>query len=116
MKHHNNVLDVTAIVRFSGLPNNATLEMCTVQKIRKEGMVTVGVQLENGERLTGDFSPDENLWNIIMQLCPEEAVPHENLVIIYMRQEFHGKDSVAGTTLRSVGLTAGRAMFRLIHR
>lgn len=56
-RHHNHVLDTTSIIRFSGLPNNAQLEMTAAQKIREETAVVVGLQLESGDRLLGNFIP-----------------------------------------------------------
>lgn len=90
--------------------------MCAVQRTRIESTVTVGVQLEDGTRLTGNFIPDDNLWNVLNQVCPNEINPEENLVIIYMRREVYGKNALQTTTLRSLGLTTGRAMLRLIHK
>nr|CAD7450835.1 unnamed protein product [Timema bartmani] len=57
IKHHNHVLDPSTIVRFSGLPNNAQLEMITSKKIRQESAITLGLQLESGSRPMGDFLP-----------------------------------------------------------
>lgn len=116
LKHHNHVLDTTAIIRFTGLPNNAQLEMCSVQRTRTESPVTLGLQLENGNRLTGDFLPADTLWDVIEKLCAEETKRKENLVIIYMRNEVYGVEALKSTSLRSLGLTGGRAMLRVIHK
>lgn len=116
LKHHNNVLDTTSIIRFTGLPNNAQLEMCTIQRARRESSVTLGVQLENGSRLTGEFNPVDSLWDVVQKLCPEEGTADNNLVIIYMRNEVYGLEALQRTNLRSLGLTGGRAMVRLVHR
>lgn len=117
LKHHKNVLDTTAIIRFSGLPNNAQLEMCAAQRTRQEGSVTLGVQLENGARLTGDFTPSDTLYQVVNTLCPEQLDEHsDDIVIIYMRNEVIGVEALRSTSLRSLGLTGGRAMLRLMHR
>lgn len=116
VKHHNKILDVSSIIRFSGLPNNAQLELCTIKKIRSETQVTLGLQLENGNRLMGNFSPNDNLWHILHELCPEELTPDKSPVVIYMRQEIYSEDKLKSTVLKSLGLTSGRAMIRLIHR
>lgn len=116
IKHHNHVLDTSSIIRFSGLPNNAQLEMTAAQKMRQETAVVVGLQLESGDRLLGDFPPTESLWNVIKKLCPGEADPNSHPVIIYMRREVSGVEALEGTTLRSLGLTGGRAMLRFVHR
>lgn len=51
------MLDTTSIMRFSGLPNNAQLEMTPSQKKRKDNPVTIGLVTESGERHVGDFLP-----------------------------------------------------------
>ena len=86
--------------------------MAQVLKAREESNVTLGLQLESGDRLTGTFQPTVSLWDVLQQLCPEESNPDSNPVIIYMRREVCGKQHLAETTLRSLGLTSGRAMLR----
>lgn len=101
-RHHNKILDVSSIFRYSGLPNNAFLEMTEAVTHRMETPVFLGLHLESGNRLTGEFSPSESLWNVIMQLSPEsESFPSP--VVIYMRKEVCGKENLEKTTLRSLG-------------
>lgn len=59
--------------------------MVTCTKIRKVSNVTVGVQLEGGERLTGEFPPTTTLTQILENLYPN--VEFETAVIIYMHRE-----------------------------
>lgn len=54
----------------------------------------------------------DSLWDVINKLCSEEADPNSNPVIIYMRKEIFGMKALEETTLRSLGLTGGRAMLR----
>lgn len=49
LKHHNHILDLTTTVRFSNLPNKATLEMVEAEQKREEVNVTIGLQLEDGK-------------------------------------------------------------------
>lgn len=51
LKHHNHILDLTTTVRFSNLPNKATLEMVEADTKRRESNVTIGLQLEDGESI-----------------------------------------------------------------
>lgn len=104
------------IFRFSGLPNNAQLELAQATKTRSEGTVTLALQLENGTRLTGDFTPGNTLWDVLTHLCPDETDPETNPVVIYMRREIYGIALLKDTNLRSLGLTSGRAIFRVVHR
>lgn len=57
LRHHNKVLDATSIMRYTGLPNNAQLEMAEAQRTRAETQVKVGLALESGDRLMGEFQP-----------------------------------------------------------
>lgn len=113
IKHHRNVLDTSILLRFSGLPNNAQLELVPAMKIRSEGTLVLGVHLEDGRRLTGNFTPSNTLLDVLNNLCPNDL--KSNAVIIYMRREVHG-DALKETCLRDLGLTSGRAMIRLIHK
>lgn len=88
-RHFNQVLDASSIIRFTGLPNNATLEMTPRSSDRATSMVKIGIQLENGQRLMGDFSPDTSLIEIVKNLCPNEE--RDNTVITYMHQEVSNK-------------------------
>lgn len=116
IKHHRQVLDTTATIRFSGLPNNAFLELTEAKGTRKESEVVVGVQMEDGHRLMGNFLPSASLRQVLEELCPAELAPGVNAVLVYMRQEVYGEDGFKATTLKSLGLTGGRAMLRLIHK
>ncbi|XP_066994374.2 tether containing UBX domain for GLUT4 isoform X3 [Anabrus simplex] len=116
IKHHNHVLDSTSLIRFSGLPNNALLEMAKTRKTREESDVLLLLQLESGERLTGTFTPADTLWDVVKKLCPQEADPDSNPVVVFTQREIYGVDSLMETTLRSLGLLGGRALLRLLHR
>lgn len=109
-------MDTTNVIRFSGLPNNAQLELAEALKIRAESPVTIGLQLENGSRLLGEFIAADSLWDVLEKLCPDEATSSEPPVIIYMRREIYGQQSLRDTTLKQLGLTHGKAILRLLHR
>lgn len=101
--------------RFSGLPNNALLEMVEATKSRTEADIFLALQLEDGSRLTGTFKTSNFLIDVLKALIPEKSTPESNSVIIYMRKEVYG-ENLESTSLRSLGLTGGRAIFRLIHK
>ncbi|CAG9771038.1 unnamed protein product [Ceutorhynchus assimilis] len=115
IKHHNKILDTTATFRFSGLPNNAQLELAVAVKNREEGDITLAVNLENGSRVTGIFTPNDTLLNVLNKLCPENSSPDKNPVVIYTRREIYGRE-LENCTLRSLGLVGGRAMIRVLNR
>jgi tether containing UBX domain for GLUT4 len=112
LRHHNKVLDVSVPFRFSGLPNNAQLEMVQAQVARKTEPALIGLNLESGERVTGTFSPGQTLQEVIDALVPEKLA---NPVVIYMRKEVFGEE-LGSTTLKMCGITSGRAMMRLVDR
>ncbi|XP_043469265.1 tether containing UBX domain for GLUT4 isoform X2 [Leptopilina heterotoma] len=113
IKNLNKVLDVNSSFRFTNLPNNAQLEMVPCIKKRELLNITIGLQLEDGHRLMGDFQPNTLLNEILLSLAPSEST--ETAVVVFMHQEISGKD-LENTTLRSLGLTKGKAMLRLLHR
>lgn len=115
LKHHNKILDTSAIFRFSGLPNNAQLELVPAKKVRSESEITLALNLENGNRLVGNFIPSDNLLRVLEQLCPDCLPNIKSPVVIYMRQEIYGQN-LETTSLRSLGITGGRAMIRLIDK
>lgn len=114
LKHHKRILDLTTSFRFSGLPNNAQLEMVEAQKKRQDSEVELVVQLSDGTRLEGKFKPNISISNIIQQLCPHE-LNGDDLFAIYMRTEV-ASDKMESTTLKDLGLISGRAIVRLVHR
>lgn len=114
LKHHKRILDLTTSYRFSGLPNNAQLEMVEAQKKRQDAEVELLVQLGDGARLEGQFKPNVTLQSIVQQLCPNELTG-EDLFAIYMRTEV-ASDKLETTSLKDLGLISGRAIVRLVHR
>jgi tether containing UBX domain for GLUT4 len=115
LKHHNRVVDLSQFFRFSGLPNNCTLEMAEAAKKRVEQDVVICLQLEDNTRLNGSFQPAKTLYEIITEMAPEKSSEDQSPVVIYMRTEIYG-DKLKSTTLRSLGLASGgRALLRLIN-
>ncbi|KAK2564020.1 Tether containing UBX domain for GLUT4, partial [Acropora cervicornis] len=117
------ILDDTLPIRYSGLANNAHLELVVIHSTS-----TVALQLESGERLVKEFSSSSSVWDVlchwdtnqdsmhqgkILNSSPEE---HKSPVCIYMTQEIKGEKALQNTTLHSLGLTGKRAIIRLIHR
>ena len=116
LKHHKKILDTNMTLRFSGLPNNALLEMLATTKPRVLSEVTIGIHFEDGNRVLGTFTPNYTLYDVLAKLSPLDLNPDRNCVIIYMRREIYGIDNFQRINLISLGLTSGRAMFRVIHR
>ncbi|XP_045766666.1 tether containing UBX domain for GLUT4 [Maniola jurtina] len=116
LKHHNHILDLTTTVRFCNLPNKAVLEMVEAERKRIESNVTIGLMLNDGERIMGDFAPNTLLYDLITSLAPNELPSLENPTISYMRQEVVGIPALKEKTLRHLGLIAGRAILRLLDK
>ncbi|XP_046968534.1 tether containing UBX domain for GLUT4 [Vanessa cardui] len=116
LKHHKHILDLTTTVRFCNLPNKAFLEMVEAEKKRVESNVTIGLMLNDGERMTGDFTPNTSLYDLIMSLAPNELPNLHNPTISYMRQEVTGVNALKEKSLRQLGLIAGRAILRLLDK
>ncbi|GFW41308.1 tether containing UBX domain for GLUT4 [Trichonephila clavipes] len=116
--HYNRRLDLSLPVRFSSLPNNAQLELKPATKSRTECLVTVALQLESGERITKDFTPPTTIYDVLEQCLRSESICLQEIgepICIYMRQKIVG-DAIKSTTLRSLGLTSGKAIIRLLYR
>ncbi|KOC60264.1 Tether containing UBX domain for GLUT4 [Habropoda laboriosa] len=114
LKHFNHILDPNAIFRFTGLANNAQLEVVPCKKIRSTSAVTIGIQLENGERLMGEFIPNTSLTEVLKNVKLDEDL--EKIMLVYMHQMISGAEALKNTTLKSLGLNNGKAILRVIHR
>uniref|UniRef100_A0A182XJX8 UBX domain-containing protein n=1 Tax=Anopheles quadriannulatus TaxID=34691 RepID=A0A182XJX8_ANOQN len=114
--HHNKVLDLSTMYRFAGIPNNALLEMAKAKRARVEDDVVVQLQLEDGTRTAnGTFKPSQSLLDVLVALCPARAAAESHPVLVYMRREVYW-GQLPATTLKSLGLTRGRAALRLLQR
>ncbi|OAD55874.1 Tether containing UBX domain for GLUT4 [Eufriesea mexicana] len=114
LKHFNRVLDTNAILRFTGLANNAQLEMVPCTKIRSISTVVIGIQLENGQRLMAEFTPNVTLAEILQKVNVNEDF--ETITLIYMHRQISGAEALRTITLKSLGLNSGKAVLRLIHK
>ncbi|XP_076229786.1 tether containing UBX domain for GLUT4 isoform X2 [Nomia melanderi] len=114
IKYRNQVLDINTIFRFTVIPNHAQLEMVPCTKARSKSTVTVCIQLESGERVMNDFTPNMTLADVLLQMCPNEEL--DKTVLTYMHREVYGTTALKSTTLSLLGLTHGKAMLRLMHR
>ncbi|CAH3157327.1 unnamed protein product [Porites lobata] len=129
LKNQRKILDDTLPIRYSGLSNNAHLELVTSQKSKKvQSTSTVGLQLESGERLVKEFPSSSSLWDVLSYWDSNQDSPHQgkiinptpeenkNPVCVYMTQEIKGGSSLQNTTLHSLGLAGKRVVIRLIYR
>ncbi|KAM0728352.1 Tether containing UBX domain for GLUT4 [Formica fusca] len=114
IKHNRQILDPNTIFRFTGLPNNAQLEMVACTKTRTASNVTIGIQSENGERIMREFPPKTTLAQALLEIYPDSDL--ERAVLIYMHREVYGREALEKTTLKSLGLNSGKAILRLIYR
>ncbi|EZA47484.1 Tether containing UBX domain for GLUT4 [Ooceraea biroi] len=114
IKHNRQILDPNTIFRFTGLPNNAQLEMVACKKARSVSNVTIGIQPENGERVMRECSPSTTLAQALTEIYPDSDL--ERAVLIYMHREVCGREALEKTTLKSLGLNSGKAILRLIYR
>lgn len=113
LKHHNKELDLTQMFRFSGLPNKCLLEMDECKRKREDTEVVICIQLENGIRHQDQFHPNQTLKDVLEKLSPTSF--DGNPVIVYMRAEIYG-DQLEKTTLKSLGITKGKAMLRVLNK
>ncbi|CAG0880710.1 unnamed protein product, partial [Darwinula stevensoni] len=119
--HHNKPLDLTTMVRFTNLPNNAVLEMVPMEGSRQESPVTICLQIESSSRLTSDFTTQNTLWDILnhfgaTKTLADKEVENHIPVCVYTREEFVGEQALKATTLRKLGLLGGKHIIRLMFR
>lgn len=100
--------------RFSGLPNNAQLEMVDTPVKRQDLEVELMLQLPDGTRLDGTFKPTATVYDILEKLWPTHSTT-ENVVAIYMRTEIVG-EKMRDVSLKDLGLVSGRGLLRLVQR
>lgn len=116
LKYHNKILDTTSLIRFTNIANNALLELVPVTKSRQNSSVGVWLQIEDGSRLSGEFSSSQNLWEIIQILLKDNFSNYESPAIIYTRMEIIGKEQLQQKTLKDIGLVSGKALLRLLNK
>ncbi|XP_022091485.1 tether containing UBX domain for GLUT4-like [Acanthaster planci] len=131
LKHQRSILDPQLSVRYANLPNNCKLELVKADRPRTESAVCLALQTESGERLQREFPPATSLWDVLLHwetqnesmagkltASSQEADSGKSVhpVCIYLRQEIVGETWLRETTLKSLGLTSGKAIIRLIHR
>jgi tether containing UBX domain for GLUT4 len=86
--------------------------MVETDKKRVDEDVVICLQLEDGTRLSGSYNPTKTLYEIITEMCPEKC--QDNPVVIYMRNEVYG-DALKTESLKSLGVSGGRVLLRLIN-
>ncbi|EDO44862.1 predicted protein [Nematostella vectensis] len=125
IKHQRKIVDETLPVRYSGLSNNAHLELVPHTKTSSTGACcTVGLQLASGDRLVKEFPPTHSLWDVISHWDTDDESSHKDKmfgepgqipVCVYMTQKIMGEASLKKTTLHNLGLSGKRAVIRLLH-
>ncbi|NWH61789.1 ASPC1 protein, partial [Geococcyx californianus] len=121
LKFQRSVLDLSLQWRFARLPNNAKLEMVPVSSQAGIGnTVRIALQLDDGSRLQDTFLCQQTLWELLnhfakirelMEQCGEFTP-----ACIYMRDEISGKEALEKTALKSLGLTGGSAIIRVVMK
>ncbi|NWI54805.1 ASPC1 protein, partial [Calyptomena viridis] len=115
------VLDLSLQWRFARLPNNAKLEMVPVSNRAGAGTtVRIALQLDDGSRLQDTFLCQQTLWELLNHFAKTRELMEQHgefcPVCIYMRDEISGKDTLEKTTLKSLGLTGGSAIVRVVMK
>ncbi|KFQ35559.1 Tether containing UBX domain for GLUT4, partial [Mesitornis unicolor] len=113
------VLDLSLQWRFARLPNNAKLEMVPVShRVEAANTVRIALQLDDGSRLQGTFLCQQTLWELLNHFAKMRELMEQrgdfSPVCIYMRDEIQGKEALEKTTLKSLGLTGGSAIIRVV--
>uniref|UniRef100_A0A8C3FZZ7 ASPSCR1 tether for SLC2A4, UBX domain containing n=1 Tax=Chrysemys picta bellii TaxID=8478 RepID=A0A8C3FZZ7_CHRPI len=116
------VLDLSLQWRFAKLPNNAKLEVVPISRNRvgTENRVQIALQLDSGSRLQDTFRSGQTLWELLSHFTQTRECVEQHgefsPVCIYMRDEIAGKAALERTTLKSLGLTGGNAIIRVVMK
>uniref|UniRef100_A0A8C8S5H8 ASPSCR1 tether for SLC2A4, UBX domain containing n=1 Tax=Pelusios castaneus TaxID=367368 RepID=A0A8C8S5H8_9SAUR len=122
LKFQRTVLDLSLQWRFAKLPNNAKLEMVPISRNRvgTQNTVEIALQLDNGFRLKDTFHSGQTLWELLNHFTQTRECVEQHCelspVCIYMRDEVAGKAALERTTLKSLGLTGGNAIIRVVMK
>jgi len=123
LQRNNKNIDLSSTVRFSGIPNNATLEMVELTEeqlalLTSKQEVSVCLQTPTGERLVETFPSSASLALVVGRWSEQlgEAGMGEVPVIVYTRREVVGQEELNTTTLRTLGLTQGKGLFRFFYK
>nr|XP_048674102.1 tether containing UBX domain for GLUT4 isoform X5 [Caretta caretta] len=122
LKFQRSVLDLSLQWRFAKLPNNAKLEVVPITRNRAgtENRVQIALQLNSGSRLQDTFHSGKTLWEILSHFTQTRECVEQHgefsPVCIYMRDEIAGRASLERTTLKSLGLTGGNAIIRVVMK
>ncbi|NXX78497.1 ASPC1 protein, partial [Urocolius indicus] len=80
--------------------------------------VRIALQLDDGSRLQDTFLCQQTLWELLQHFAKIRELMEQHgefsPVCIYMRDEVTGKDALEKTTLKSLGLTGGSAIIRVV--
>ncbi|XP_010157631.1 PREDICTED: tether containing UBX domain for GLUT4, partial [Eurypyga helias] len=83
-------------------------------------MVRVALQLDDGSRLQDTFPCQQTLWELLGHFATTRELLEQrggsSPVCVYMRDEIAGKDALERTTLKSLGLTGGSAIVRVVMK
>uniref|UniRef100_A0A8C9EGU0 ASPSCR1 tether for SLC2A4, UBX domain containing n=1 Tax=Pavo cristatus TaxID=9049 RepID=A0A8C9EGU0_PAVCR len=119
LKFQRSVLDLTLQWRFARLPNNAKLEMVPVSCNRAGigNTVRIALQLDDGSRLQDTFLCQQTLWELLNHFASLHTLRWAVAVIspLFLLQ-ISGKDALEKTTLKSLGLTGGSAIVRVVMK
>lgn len=114
------ILDEALSWRYSNVPNNAKLELVKREKAKQDSPVRIALQYTDGKRLQGTFQPSIMLSEILDHWQDELSLVNreDNLepCIVYVRQEISGRSKLSTTTLKSLGLSSGSAILRLLFK
>ncbi|CAM9860491.1 unnamed protein product [Pylaiella littoralis] len=128
LKHKRAVVDLSQPFRFTGIPQNATLELVEEAPARRKGaggaagsgatggQVRVAMRLPGGGRVQAPFSADTTLLGLLEWWAGRgelnAAILGQGPSLQFMRSSY-GAGDLGSTTLRSIGLLTGSAMFTL---
>lgn len=117
LKHLKRPLDVTATLRFAGLPNRCVLDMLELPSPRTQQPVIVCLIDEQGGKYVKEYTPAATLWEVVLAsgACQDPLPAGLLPTVVYSMRKVAGREALTVTTLKELGLNSGRGSLRFVN-
>uniref|UniRef100_A0A7E4VBG9 UBX domain-containing protein n=1 Tax=Panagrellus redivivus TaxID=6233 RepID=A0A7E4VBG9_PANRE len=117
LQHGGKALDGSLPFRLTGLPNNATLELVPSTRVVLDAEVEIALQTADGRKIR-KFPNSATLAELLQAFSEDFSADLTAAddgmapAINYLNSQWKGLTQLASTTLKSIGITSGRALLR----
>jgi hypothetical protein len=115
LQHNRRSMDKAQLFKFSGISNNATVELILSNKSIGNSEVKIALTAEDLGSRTASFRSDQTLRDMLVGFMDNEFLPADILqrspVVVYLRQQFFAEQ--LDSPFQSLGLGSGGARLQL---